>query len=374
MSSSNYCFIFLGSKITADGDCNHKIKRCLLLGRKAMTNLERIKTRDIALTTKVCLVKAMVFSTVMYGCESWTMKKAECQRMNAFELWWWRRLLKVPWTARSLNQSIIKEINPEYSLEGLMLKLKLQYFAHLMWRTDSLEKTLMLGKIGGRREGDGRGRDGWMASLTQWAWVWTSSGSWWWRGKPAVLQSMGWQRVGQNWAEVNWTDGFQSVHFMANRWGNNGNNDRFYFWGVQNQCIWFLQPQNWNKQTNKQTPLLLRRKAITNLDSVLKSRDITLLTKVWIVRAMVFPVVMNGCESWTIKKAENQRIDAFELWCWRSFFRVPWTDAKLKLQYFAHLKGPTYWKIQSSVQFSCSSSIIPFSSWLQYSQHQGLFQ
>ena len=120
--------------------------------------------------------------------------------------------------------------------------------------------------------------------------------------------------------------------------------------------------------------LLLGRKAITNPDSVLKSRDITLLTKVWIVKVMVFPVVMNGCESWTIKKTENQRTDAFELWCWRSFLRVPWTDAKLKLQYFAHLKEPTYWKIQSSVQFSCSSSIIPFSSWLQYSQHQGLFQ
>ena len=124
--------IFWSSKITADGDCNHKIKRCLLLGRKAMTNLERIKTRDIALTTKVCLVKAMVFSTVMYGCESWTMKKAECQRMNAFELWCRRRLLRVPRTARRSNQSILKEISPEYSLEGLMLKLKLQYFAHLM--------------------------------------------------------------------------------------------------------------------------------------------------------------------------------------------------------------------------------------------------
>ena len=126
-------FIFLGSKITADGDCSHKIKRCLLLGRKVMTNLDSIfKSRDITLTTKVCLVKAMVFPVVMYGCESWTIKKAECQRIDGFELWCWRRLLRVPWTARRSNQSILKEINPEYSLEGLMLKLRLQYFGHLI--------------------------------------------------------------------------------------------------------------------------------------------------------------------------------------------------------------------------------------------------
>ena len=144
-------FISLGSKITADGDCNHEIKRCLLLERKAMTNLDSIlKSRDITLPTKVCIVKAMVFPVVMYGCESWTIQKAECQRIDAFELWCWRRLLRVPWTVRS-NQSILKEINPEYSLEGL--KLKLQYFDHLMQRTDSLEKTLMLGKIEGRRRG-----------------------------------------------------------------------------------------------------------------------------------------------------------------------------------------------------------------------------
>jgi len=143
-------FILGGTKITVDGDCSHEIKRCLLLGRKAMTNL---KSRDIILPTKVHLVKAMVFSVVMYGCESWTVKKAEHQRIGAFELWCWRRLLRVPWTARRSNQSILKEISPEYSLEGLMLKLKLHYFGHLMQRTDSLEKTLMLRKIEG-----GRGR------------------------------------------------------------------------------------------------------------------------------------------------------------------------------------------------------------------------
>ena len=145
-------FIFLGSKICIDGDCSHEIKRCLLLGRKVMTNLDSIlKSRDITLLTKVHLVKAMVFPVVMYGCESWTIKRAECQRIDAFELWYWRRLLRVPWTARRSNQSILKEISPEYSLEGLMLKQKLQYFGHLMQRTDSFEKTLMLGKIGGRR-------------------------------------------------------------------------------------------------------------------------------------------------------------------------------------------------------------------------------
>ena len=161
-------FIFLCSKITADGDCSHEIKRRLLLGRKVMTNLDSIlKSRDITLPTKVCLVKAMVFPVVMYGCESWTVKKAECQRIDAFELWCWRRLLRVPWTARRSNQSILKEINPEYSLEGLMLKLKLQYLGHLMRRADSLEKTLMLGKIEGRRRRDYGGWDGWMASPTR---------------------------------------------------------------------------------------------------------------------------------------------------------------------------------------------------------------
>ena len=145
-------FVFLGSKITADGDCSHEIKRHLLLGRKVMTNLDSIlKSRDITLPTRVHLVKAMVFPVVMYGCESWTVKKAERQRIDAFKLWCWRRLLRVPWTARRSNQSILKEISPGISLERMMLKLKLQYFGHLMRRVDSLEKTLMLGGIEGRR-------------------------------------------------------------------------------------------------------------------------------------------------------------------------------------------------------------------------------
>ena len=151
-------FIFGGSKITADGDCSHEIKRCLLLGRKVMTNLHSIlKSRDITLPTKVCLVKAIVFPVVIYGCESWTIRKAECRRIDGFELWCWRRLLRVPWTARRSHQSILKEISPGCSLEGLMLKLKLQYFGHLMQRADSFEKTLMLGKIGAGGEGDDRG-------------------------------------------------------------------------------------------------------------------------------------------------------------------------------------------------------------------------
>ena len=149
-------FIFLGSKITADGDCSHEIKRCLLLGRKVMNNLDSIfKSRDITLPTKVHIVKAMVFPVVVYGCESWTVKKAERQKIDAFELWCWRRLLRFPWTARSSNQFVLKEISPGISWEGMMLKLKLQYFGHLMRRVDSLEKTLMLGGIGGRRR---RGR------------------------------------------------------------------------------------------------------------------------------------------------------------------------------------------------------------------------
>ena len=172
------------SKITADVDCSLEIKRCLLLGRKAMTNLDStFKSRDIGFPTKLHLVKAMVFPVVMYGCDSWTIKKAECQRIGAFELWCWRRLFRVPWTAKRSNQSILKEI-----------------------RTASLEKTLMLGKIEGRK------RRGWqkmrwlMTSPTQWTWVWVSSGSWWWTGKSGMLQSMASQRVGHDWAtELNWT-------------------------------------------------------------------------------------------------------------------------------------------------------------------------
>ena len=158
--------IFLGSKITADDDCSHEIKRCLLLGGEVMTNLDSIfKSRDITLPTKVCLVKAMVFPVVMYGCESWTIKKAEHRRIDAFELWCWRILLRVPWTARRSNPSILKEISPEWSLEGLMLKLKLQYFGHLIRRADSFEKTLILGKIEGRRR-SGRQRMRWLDGIT----------------------------------------------------------------------------------------------------------------------------------------------------------------------------------------------------------------
>ena len=165
-------FIFGGSKVLQMVTAALKFKRSLLLRRKAMTNLDSIlKSRDITLPTKVHLVKAVVFPVVMYECESSTIKKAECRRPDAFELWCWRRLLGVPWTARRSNQSILKEISPEYSLEGLMLKLKLQYFGHLIRRTDSMEKTLMLGKIEGRKRGDDRGSDGWMASLTWWTWV-----------------------------------------------------------------------------------------------------------------------------------------------------------------------------------------------------------
>ena len=161
---------------------------------KVMINIESIlKNRDITLPTKVHLVKAMVFPVVMYGCESWTIKKTERQRIDAFELWCWRRLLRVPWTARRSNQSILK-ISPGCSLEGLMLKLKLQYFGHLMRRADSFEKTLMLGKIEGGGEGDSRRWDGWMASPTQWIWVWAISGSLCWTERPGVLQSMGFSR------------------------------------------------------------------------------------------------------------------------------------------------------------------------------------
>ena len=201
---------FGGSKITADGDCSHEIKRLLLFGRNVMTNLDSIfKSRDITLPTKVRLVKAMVFPLVMYGCESWTVKKTEHRRIDAFELWCWRRLLRVPWTARRSSQSILKEISPGCALEGLMLKLKLQYFGHLMRRADSFGKTLIVGEIEGRREGDDRGWDGWMASLTQLTWVWVDYGSWWWTGRPGVLQSMGSQRVGHNWVtKLNWMEGY----------------------------------------------------------------------------------------------------------------------------------------------------------------------
>ena len=192
-------FIFLGLKITAEGDCSHEIKGCLWLGRKAMTNTDSIlKSKNITLLTKVHLVKAMVFPVVMYGCESWTIKEAEHWRIDAFELWCWRRLLRVLWTARRWNQSILKEISPKYSLEGLMLKLKLtlaNWWEELThWKRPWCWEGL---KAGG--EGDGRGWEGWMTSLIQWTLVWVSSGRAWRVGKPGALQSMGMKRIGHNW-------------------------------------------------------------------------------------------------------------------------------------------------------------------------------
>ena len=174
-----------------------------------MTNLDSIfKSRDITLPTKVRLVKAMVFAVVMYGCESWTVKKAECWRIDAFELQCWRRLLRVPWTARRSNQSILKEISPGIPLEGIMLKLKLQYFGHLMQRELTHWKRLWCWEgLGAGGEGDNRGWDGWMVSLTEWTWVWVNSRSWWWTGRPGVLPFMGSQRVRHDWAtELNWTE------------------------------------------------------------------------------------------------------------------------------------------------------------------------
>ena len=206
-------FIFLGSKITADGDCSHEIKRHLLLGRKVMTNLDSIlKSRDITLPTKGRLVKAMVFPVVMYGCESWTIKKAEHWRTDASELWCWRKLLRVPWTARRSNQSILKEISPGCSLEALDAEAE----TPIIWPPHA--KSWLIGKDpdagrdwGQEEKGTTEGWAGWMASLTQWTWIWVDSGSWWWTGRPGV-GVMGSQRVRHDWAtELNWTDLMKQV-------------------------------------------------------------------------------------------------------------------------------------------------------------------
>ena len=194
-------FIFGGSKMTADGDCSHEIRRRLLLGRKVLTNLGSIlKSREITMPTKVHLIKTMVFPVVMCGWESWTVKKAVRWKLDAFKLWCWRRFLRVPWTARRYKQSIQKQISPGCLLEGLVLKLKLQYFGHLMQSVDSLEKPLVLGGIEGRWK-RGRKRTRWLDGITAWCtWVWVNSRSWWWTGRPGVLWFMRSQRVGHDWA------------------------------------------------------------------------------------------------------------------------------------------------------------------------------
>ena len=213
-------FTFLVSKITAASDCSHEIKRWLSLGIKAITNLDSIlKSRDVTLPTKVHIVKAVVFPVVMYGCESWTIKKAGCRQTDAFELWCWRGLLRVLWTVKRSNQLILKGVSPEYSLEGLRLKLKLQYFGHLIWRTDSLEKTLMLGKIEGRRR-KGRQKMKWLDGITQSMDMSLSKcWSWWWTGQPGVLQSMGSQRIGHHWEEkLTWTETYSMAGDYFKLW------------------------------------------------------------------------------------------------------------------------------------------------------------
>ena len=199
-------FILGGSKITADGDCCYEIKRRLLLGRKVMTNLDSIlKSREITLLTKVCLVKTMVFPVVMYGCESWTAEKAECWRVDAFELWCWGILSRVPWTSRRSSQSILKEISPEYSLKDWGWSRSSNTLATWCEELTHWKRPLCWEGLKAGREGDDRGWDGWMASPTLWTWIWVNSRSWWWTGKPGMLQSLGLQTVRQDWAtELNW--------------------------------------------------------------------------------------------------------------------------------------------------------------------------
>ena len=193
-------FILGGSKITADGDCSHEIKRHLLLGRKVMTNLDRIlRSRDIRLSTKVCLVKAMVFPVVIYGYETWAIKKAECQRIDAFELWCWRRLFRVPLTARRSNQSILKEISPGVHWKDWCWSWSSNTLATWCEELTHLKRPWCWERLRAGVEGDDRGWDGWTASLIQWTWVWVDSGSWWWTGSPGVLWFMGSERVGHDW-------------------------------------------------------------------------------------------------------------------------------------------------------------------------------
>jgi len=326
-NNGNRDFIFSSSKITADGDCSHEMKRCLHLGRKAMTKVDSVlKSRDITLLTKVHLVKAMVFPVVLYGWESWNIKKIEHWRIDAFELWCWRRLLRVPCTARRSSQSILKKISPDYSLEGLMLKLKLQYLATWCeelthWKKPWCWESL---KVGGK--GDDGGWDGWMASLTRWKWVWVNSGSLWWLGNPGLLQSMRSQRVGHNWmTELNWKGtkeslnesergkwkaglkiNIQKTKIMAcgpiTSWqidgGKNGNSDRFYFLGLQNNCRWWLQP--WNEKT-----LAPWKKSYGQARQHIKKQRHYFANKGPYSQTYGFPVVMYRCENWTIKKAKG---------------------------------------------------------------------
>ena len=235
-------FIFLGSKITLDGDCSHEIKRRLILGRKVMTKLESIlKSRDITLPTKVCLVKAMVFPVVTYGWESCTVKKAEHWRIDAFELWCWRRLLRVLWTARRSNKSILNEISPGCSLEGLMLSWNSNALATWCEELTHLKRPWCWERLRAGGEGDDRGWDGWMASPTQQTWVWVDSGSWWWTGKPGVLWFMGSQRVGHDWVtELN------QIPCMYFPGGTSGK---------ESSCQWRRNKKMWIQSLSQEDPL-----------------------------------------------------------------------------------------------------------------------